>query len=71
MTDPATIYLLANGGVLILILGQLFRMERRLGYGDNTLDRIQKHCPLFNGNDKFCQGGENVSHESHRQKNTQ
>lgn len=50
MTDPATTYLLANGGVLILILGQLFRMERRLGRGDGTFDRVHKHCPLFNGN---------------------
>jgi len=69
MIEPETPYLLANGAVLVLILGQMLRMERRFGQGDSFLDRIQKHCPLFNGNDNLQTGGRNVSGEPDRKKN--
>lgn len=45
----AEIYILTNGGVLLLLLGQMLRIERRFGRGDFVLSRLQKHCHLFNG----------------------
>lgn len=42
-----------NGGAelfgLAVVLVELFKVERRLGRGDQILNNIQKHCPLFNG----------------------
>jgi len=43
-------YIGANGAVMVLVLIQLFRMERRLGCGGTILDQLKKRCPLFNGN---------------------
>jgi hypothetical protein len=43
----AEIYICANGGVLILILGQLFSISRRLGCGDSMLEQLKKRCPIF------------------------
>ena len=50
--DPESIYIMANGGVLLLVLRQMLQTERRLGKGDTKLDTIQKKCPLFNGKKK-------------------
>jgi len=45
-------YIGANGAVMVLVLIQLFRMERQLGGGGTILDQIKKRCPLFN--EKVC-----------------
>jgi hypothetical protein len=47
--NDAVIYIMSNAAVLILILGQLFRIEARLGKGEELLDRLKKKCPFFNG----------------------
>lgn len=49
MPEGPGLYIMVNGGVLVLILGQLLRLERRFGCGDAILGRIKNHCPLFNG----------------------
>ena len=41
-------YIGANGAVMVLVLIQLFRMERRLGSGGTILNQVKKRCPLFN-----------------------
>lgn len=43
----AEIYIMANGAVLILILRQLMKIERRLGCGDWVIHRLKEHCRLF------------------------
>jgi len=45
--DSCLTYIVANGAVLVLVLGQMFRVERRLGRASMFLDQIEKRCPLF------------------------
>ncbi len=40
--------------ILVLILGQLLRIEKRLGQGASILELLQKVCPLLNGG--VCHG---------------
>ena len=42
-------YLAANGAVMVLVLGQMLRAERRLGKGDMIFERLLKRCKLFDG----------------------
>jgi len=46
-----------NVGVWLLTLGQLLRIERRLGTGDSIIDIIRGRCPLFKNN-RGCNHGE-------------
>ena len=48
----AEIYIMANGGVLILILGQLLKIEGIMGERKSLWDRLLKRCPYLNGNEK-------------------
>jgi len=48
--DYCIVYIGANGAIMILVLAQLLRMERRLGCGGTVIDQVKKRCPLFNGN---------------------
>ena len=43
----AELYICVNGGVLVLVLGQLFYISRRLGWGDSMLEQLKKRCPIF------------------------
>lgn len=49
--DYCIAYIAANGAVMVLVLAQLLRMERRLGCGGTIISQVKKRCPLFNGND--------------------
>jgi len=42
-------YIGANGAVMVLVLIQLFKIERRLGSGASILDQLKKICPMLNG----------------------
>lgn len=48
--DYCVIYIGANGAIMVLVLAQLLRMERRLGCGGTVIEQVKKRCPLFNGN---------------------
>ena len=48
--EYCVVYIGANGAIMILVLAQLLRMERRLGCGGSIIDQVKKRCPLFNGN---------------------
>jgi len=48
--DYCIVYIGANGAIMVLVLAQLLRMERRLGCGGTVIDQVKKRCPLFNGN---------------------
>ena len=48
--DYCIAYIAANGAVMVLVLAQLLRMERRLGCGGTVIEQVKKRCPLFNGN---------------------
>jgi len=48
--DYCIVYIGANGAIMILVLAQLLRMERRLGCGGNIFEQLKKGCPLLNGN---------------------
>lgn len=50
-----------NSGVLVIILVELFRIEKRIGQGDTILKRLQRHCHLFNGGKETCEGKEQES----------
>ena len=52
--DYCVVYIGANGAVMVLVLAQLLRIERRMGCGDSILSRIKKNCPLFNGRKGNC-----------------
>jgi len=50
--NGAEIYIMANGGVLILILGQLLKIEGVMGQRKSLWNLLLKKCPYLNGNEK-------------------
>lgn len=49
MSDPAIYYLIGHGAVTVLILGQVWSINKRLGAGDSILDLLKKVCPALGG----------------------
>jgi len=58
---PVETMLAANGIAWAVALGQLLRIERRLGCGDSSLKQIKSRCPIFMGG--VCDGKETESKE--------
>jgi hypothetical protein len=53
MSDPAIYYLIAHGGVTVVMLQQIMSINKRLGSGDSYIDILKKKCPYIGGS-KGC-----------------
>lgn len=56
MDNPCIIYMAANGAIMVLVLAQLLRIEKQLGWGGSIINQVKKRCPLFGG--KGCKQAE-------------